>query len=318
MQELQNFEKKNNDIRNAFKELIKRNKIKNKLKLSWSNWGFGLEPIEDSFKRLKKYGVNYVELHGNRYGPDLGYRAEKLKKFLSSYDIKVSGVCGMVWEESELASKSPFIRQRCIDYFRRNIELCREVGGEYILFTPGAVGRPQKYDDFEFDRAVEALKILGDLFLDAGVKAAIEPVRKDEVSFCHTFEDVARLIKAVDHKGVAHIAGDVYHMLHHEEHIGKTILDFGDYLVNIHMADTNRKALGSGMLDLDIIIMTLYLIDYNNKKAFLSAEPLGPSADPYYQIYGRTDPGILDKLVSDTSEYFHKRESIVLEEGNDD
>ncbi len=314
MKELQNFEKKNNDIKNAFGELLKRNKIKNKLKLSWSNWGFGLEPIENSLRRLKKYNIDYIELHGNRYGPDLGYKTKILRRLLSSYDIKVSGICGMVWKESELASPNPFIRQRCIDYFKRNIELCKEVGGEYILFTPGAVGRPQKYDDFEFDRAVETLKILGDLFLDAEVKAAIEPVRIDEVSFCHTFEDAVRLIKSVDHKGVVHIAGDVYHMLHHETHIGQTILDFGDYLVNIHMADTNRKALGSGMLDLDIIIMALYLIGYNNKKAFLSAEPLGPSANPYYQMYGRTDPQILDRLVSDTAAYFYQRENIVLRE----
>ena len=311
--ELQNFEKKDQNIRDKFRELISKTKIKNKLKLSWSNWSFGLEPIKDSLERLKKYNVKYIELHGNRYGPDLGYKSKELKKLLSDYGMGVSGICGMVWKESELASPSPFIRQRCMDYFKGNIELCREVGGEYILFTPGAVGRPQKYDDFEFDRAVETLKILGNLFLDAKVKAAIEPIRVDEVSLCHTFEDAVKLIRAVNHKGVSHIAGDVYHMLHQESHIGETILDYGEYLINLHMADTNRKALGSGMIDLDIIITALYLVGYNDKKAFLSAEPLGPGSDPYYQMYGRTDPEILDKLVSDTAAYFYRRENILLE-----
>jgi sugar phosphate isomerase/epimerase len=273
-----------------------------------------LEPIEDSLERLQKYNIKYIELHGNRYGPDLGYKPKELKKLISDFGIEVSGVCGMVWKESELASISPIVRQRCIDYFKRNIELCKEVGGEYILFTPGAIGRNQKYDDFEFDRAVETLKILGDYFLDADVKAAIEPVRADEVSLCHTFEDAVKLINAVGNKGVSNIAGDVYHMLHHESHIGETILNYGDYLINLHMADTNRKALGSGMLDLDIIIMSLYLIGYNNKKAFLSAEPLGPGTDPYCQMYGRTKPEVLDKLVSETASYFYKRENIVLEE----
>ncbi len=311
--EPQNFEKTNIEIRNKFKEFIKTNDLKEKLKFSWSNWGFGLEPIERSLERLNKYNVKYIELHGNRYGDDLGYDSKELKKVLEHFDIKVSGICGMVWKESELASTSPFVRQRCIDYFKRNIELCKELAGEYILFTPGAVGRPQKYDDFEFDRAVETLKILGDRFSESGVKAAIEPVRVDEVSFCHTFSDAVEIIEAVGNKGVSHIAGDVYHMLHHETHIGQTILDYGDYMVNLHMADTNRKALGSGMLDLDIIIMSLYLVGYNNKNAFLSAEPLGPSADPYYQMYGITDPKILDKLVSDSASYFYQREKIVLE-----
>lgn len=312
--QLQNFEKKNQNIRDKFKKFIGKNKIKNKLKLSWSNWGFGLELIEESLNRLNRYNVKYIELHGNRYGKDLGYDTKKIKKKLKAYGIKVSGICGMVWKESEIASPSPYVRQKCIDYFKRNIELCKELSGEYLLFTPGAVGRPQKYDDFEFNRAVETLKILGDYFLAAEVKAAIEPVRADEVSLCHSFQDAIELIEAVKHKGVCHIAGDVYHMLHHEFHIGETILNHGNYLINLHMADTNRKALGSGMLDLDIIIMALYLIGYNNKNAFLSAEPLGPSADPYYQMYGRTDSKILDKLVSDTAAYFYQREKILLEE----
>ena len=311
--ELQNYEKKDQEIKDKFKKFISKNKIENKLKFSWSNWGFGLEPIEKSFERLKKNNVQYVELHGNIYGPDLGYKASELRKILSFYNIKVSGVCGMVMSESEISSSNPFIRQRCIDYFKRNITLCKEVGGEYLLFSPGAVGRPKKYDDFEFERAVDTLRILGNFFLDSGIKGAIEPVRADEVSICHTFEDAVKMIKAVDHKGVCHIAGDVYHILHGENHIGNTILNSGDYLINLHMADTNRKALGSGMLNLDIIIMSLYLINYNNKRAFLSAEPLGPAADPYPQMNSITDPEILDKLVSDTVSYFYKRESLLLE-----
>lgn len=310
--ELQNFEEKDLAIKEKFKEFLKDNMQAEKLKFSWSNWGFGLEPIEKSLERLKKNNVQYIELHGNIYGPDLGYKAIELRKMLSIFNIKVSGVCGMVMKESELSSSSPFVRQRCIDYFKRNIALCKEVGGEYILFTPGAVGRPHKYDDFEFERAVETLKIIGDVFLDAGVKGAIEPVRADEVSICHTFEDAVKMIKAVDHQGVCHIAGDVYHMLHGESHISETILKYGDYLINLHMADTNRMALGTGMLNLDLIIMSLYLIGYNNKNVFLSAEPLGPAADPYPQMNGVTDPQILDKLVSDTASYFYKRESLLL------
>lgn len=310
--ELQNFEKKDLEIKKKFKDFIKKEKVERRLKLSWSNWGFGLEPIKISLERLKKYNIRYIEIHGNRYGTDLGYKLKELKMLLSNYGIEVSGVCGMVMRESEISSVSPYVRQRCIDYFKRNTELCKELGGEYILFSPGAIGRPEKYDDFEFERAVETLKILGDIFLDVSVKGAIEPVRADEVSICHTFKEAVDLIKDVNHKGVTHIAGDVYHMLHGEEHIGETILNYGDYLINLHMADTNRKALGSGMLNLDIIIMALYLIGYNKKRAFCSAEPLGPTADPYSQMNGITDPKILDKLVSDTASYFYRRENLIL------
>ena len=313
--ELQNYEKKDLKIKQKFKSFLqKAGKIENKIKFSWSNWGFGLEPIEISLRRLKKYNVNYIEVFGNRFGDDLGYNPEQLKKIIADSGIKVSGVCGMVSRESELSSTSPSVRQRCIDYFKRNIELCKVLDGEYLIFHPGAVGRPEKYDDFELERAIDTINIIADYFVDADVKGAIEPVRADEVSTCHTFQEVVDLINSINHSGIRHIAGDVYHMLHGEEHIGETIINYSDYLVNLHMADTNRMALGSGMLNLDIVIMALYLIRYNEKNAFCSAEPLGSGADPYIQMNGPSDSDMLDKLVKDTASYFYKREALLLEE----
>jgi sugar phosphate isomerase/epimerase len=311
--EPQNFEKMNLRIKEKFSQFLsQQERIENRIKLSWSNWGFGLEPVETSLERLKKNNVRYVELHGNLYGPDLGYKPRVIKKLLSDYGIEASGICGMFSKEAELASTSPIVRQRAIDYIKRQVEFCSEVGGEYILIVPAAVGRPNRYDDFEFERAVETLQIVGDIFLKYSVKGAIEPIRADEVSICHSFEDAVELIKAINHNGIKHINGDIYHMLHSESHIGETILKYEDYLINLHIADTNRMALGSGMLDLDIILMALYLIGYNNKRAFVSAEPLGPGADPYRQMYGKSDPKMLDSLVSNTVSYFYERENMIL------
>lgn len=218
----------------------------------------------------------------------------------------------MVSPESELSSNKPHITQRCIDYFRRNIEMCAELGGSYILFTPGAVGRPEKYDDQEFYRASEAIRILGDDFVNHRVRAAIEPVRAAEVSFCHTFADAKKLIEMVNHPGVKHIAGDLYHMLAGEEHISSIIIEYGDYLINLHMADSNRMALGKGSLDLDLVLMALYVIGYNNDNCFCTPEPLGPGGDPYPQMYGRPDSKVLDNLVEQTASTFYEREEEIL------
>lgn len=282
------------------------------MNLSWSNWEFGIEPLEVSAARLSKNNIHYIELHGNRYGPDLGYKTQETKKILDDYGIKVAGVCGMVSPESELSSNKPHITQRCIDYFRRNIEMCAELGGSYILFTPGAVGRPEKYDDQEFYRASEAIRILRDDFVNHRVRAAIEPVRAAEVSFCHTFADAKKLIEMVNHPGVKHIAGDLYHMLAGEEHISSIIIEYGDYLINLHMADSNRMALGKGSLDLDLVLMALYVIGYNNDNCFCTPEPLGPGGDPYPQMYGRPDSKVLDNLVEQTASTFYEREEEIL------
>ncbi|MCL5771518.1 MAG: sugar phosphate isomerase/epimerase, partial [Actinobacteria bacterium] len=83
---LQNFEVKNMEIKEKFIELKKKNPelFKKRLKFSWSNWGFGLESLEDSVKRLSKFGIKYIELHGNLYGKDLGYKAKEVNKILSA------------------------------------------------------------------------------------------------------------------------------------------------------------------------------------------------------------------------------------------
>ena len=76
--ELQNFEKKNLEIREKFKKFLDgKGPFQNKLKLSWSNWGFGLEPVEVSMERLAKHGIKYIELSGNQYSSDLGYDSKK-------------------------------------------------------------------------------------------------------------------------------------------------------------------------------------------------------------------------------------------------
>ena len=102
-------------------------------------------------------------------------------------------------------------------------------------------------------------------------------------------------------------------MLVEESHIGEALLKAGKQLTNLHMADTNRCALGEGSLDLDIIIMALYLLDYNNDDScFVTPEPLGPGGDPYPMQHSKTDPAILDKLVFDSVTYFREREEAVL------
>jgi sugar phosphate isomerase/epimerase len=313
---MQNYEAKNEQIRAAFAKLKKSDpkRLKPKLNLSWSNWGFGLESLADSAARLAKHGVRFIELHGNHYGPDLGYKPKETLKILGDHGVKVAGVCGMFSPDNDLSSNRAIQRQAAIDYIRRELAFAKAVGGGYLLVVPGAVGRPQKYDDSEFHRSVETLRIVAQDFVKAGVKAAIEPIRAAEVSFCHTIADAKAYIAAVNQRGVQHINGDVYHMQSGESHIGQAVLDAGSQLTNLHVADSNRCALGEGALDLDTLIRALYLVGYNRAGCFVTPEPLGPGGDPYPAMNGKPDPALLDRLVGQTARYFREREEAVLAE----
>ena len=309
----QNFEIKSGKIRAQFDDLGKRQpaKVRRNLDLSWSNWGFGLEPLAVSARRLAKNGVNFIELHGNRYGADLGYETKDTKKILADHGLKVSGICGMFSPQCDLSSNQPHVRQRAVDYVRRQVRMAAELGGTYLLVVPGAVGRPVPIDAFEFDRSVDALRAVADEFVRQGILAAIEPIRSAEVSFCHTMADAERYIEAVNHPGVQHLNGDVYHMWTEESHTGEAILRAGARLLNLHLADSNRGALGDGQMDLDTILRALYLVGYNQPGHFCTPEPLGAGGDPYPAMYGKPDPKRLDRLVETTVRTFRAREAAI-------
>ena len=312
----QNFAAKNERIRADFIALKKSNpkRLKNRLNLSWSNWGFGLESLAASAARLAKHGVRFIELHGNHYGPDLGYRTKETLAILGDHGVKVAGICGMFSPDNDLSSNRAIQRQAAVDYIRRELAFAKAVGGSYLLVVPGAVGRPQKYDDSEFHRSVETLRLVAADFVKAGVRAAIEPIRAAEVSFCHTVADAQAYIAAVNHAGVQHINGDVYHMQAGEAHIGQAVLAAGAQLTNLHVADSQRGALGTGALDVDTLIRALYLIGYNQAGCYVTPEPLGPGGDPYPAMNGQPDPALLDQLVGQTARYFREREEIVRAE----
>ncbi len=312
----QHFEMKNDQIAARFSEFKRKSpeKLKTRLNLSWSNWGFGREPLAESAGRLAQNGVPFIELHGNHYGPDLGYKVEETLHILAAHGLRVSGVCGMFSADNDLASNRAVHRQAAIDYLKREVPFTRDVGGAYLLVVPGAVGRPKAYDDVEFDRSAEALAMCAHLFAECDVKAAIEPIRSAEVSLVHTVADAKRYLAAVNHPAVGHINGDVYHMQSEERHIGEAILDAGDQLVNLHFADSNRCALGEGSMDVATIIRALYLTGHNREGRFVTFEPLGPGGDPYPAMHGRPDKQKLDALVSSSISYFRACEDLVLSE----
>jgi sugar phosphate isomerase/epimerase len=310
---MQRFEQKNEAIRETFQALKKQSpaKLTPRLNLSWSNWGFGRESLAHSARRLEQAQLSFIELHGNHYGPDLGYEVDKTLQVLGDHGLKVSGVCGMFSADNDLSSNRALSRQAAVDYLRREIPFTQAVGGSYLLVVPGAVGRPKAYDDVEVDRSADTLRPCAPWFTAHQVRAAIEPIRAAEVSCVHTVADAQAYIAQVGAAGVAHINGDVYHMQSEESHIGAAILEAGDMLLNLHFADSNRSALGEGSLDVATIIRALYVIGHNQPGRYVTFEPLGPGGDPYPAMYGKPDPLKLDALVMNSIRYFRDCEAMV-------
>jgi D-psicose/D-tagatose/L-ribulose 3-epimerase len=314
MEKYQNYELKNIEIKDKFDGLKKKNSdfFKKKLNFSWSNWNFGVESLIDSVKRLKKFGIDFIELKANKHGDNIGYNAKEVIKILSDNDIKVSGLCWIYSNDNILSSNRLFVRQKAIEYIKRNIEFGAQVGAKYFLVVAGEVGTNTVKDPTEFYRAVESLQIVAEDFINTGVKCAIEPISSIYTSFCHTFEDVKKIFKEVNVNNLGYINGDVYHMFLGEKHIGQSIVEAGQLLTNLHLSDTIRGPLGSGILDVDTIIRALYLIGYNNDSCFVTSETVPQVIDLYAATNAKVESSLLDDVVRDTIKYFREREDAVL------
>lgn len=306
----------NERIRLSFETLKREHpeRLHRRLDLSFSTWVFGMEDLEESMERLSRFGLKYIEIGGNYGGPDVGYQsdAEGVKKLLAKYDMKCSGICGFFGDSNALSTNNSFNRQIAKDYIRNEVKFCKEIGGTYMLVVPGTVGRAAPYDSSDYERSVETLRSVADVFIENDILCAVEPINSAEVPICSTVESVKQYIKDVNHPGVKHINGDIFHMLCGERHISEAIMDCGDALVNLHVEDTNRMPLGNGMMDVDTIIRALYLMGYNKEGKFVTGEPLGAGRDSYALMYGRHSAEFKDGLVSDTVKCFREREEELL------
>ena len=308
------YELKNEIIRKKFQELKRNHPERLRLRLESILEQLGIRHGEPG--RLGEApGQGGNQVHRIAREPlraQLGYKVRDTLQILGDHQIRVAGICGMFSAANDLSSNSGIARQHAVDYLKRTIPFAAEVGGDYMLVVPGAVsgpaptmlrsstGRPPRFNWWRI------------FSWNAGSRPPSnrsDPPR----SVFHTIADAKRYIQAVNHPGIKHINGDIYHMQSEESHIGMAILEAGKMLTNLHVADSNRCALGDGAMDIDTLIMALYVIGYNRPGCYVTPEPLGPGGDPYPAMHGKPNAKLLDRLVQTSAVYFRERERCVRE-----
>lgn len=316
---LQRYEEVNERIREEFERQKQSNpsRFKRHINVSFCSQMFGLEKVTDSIERLARLGYKYIEIPGNYGGPDVGNHT-RLKDILRALDdngMKCSGVCPYTFEPFALHAFNYFHRQNAVDYVKANVEFCQALGGSYYLITPSAVRAPGGLDKGDWDRSVWQLREVADIFVANGIKCAVEPVSLTSASIVHNFEEAKRYIEEVGHAGVKHIYGDLEHMWNGERHIGQSIMEAGDMLLNLHLRDTfNKMPIGNGMIDIDTVIRTLYLIGFNEDGRYVVGEPTayGYEPDKNGSLFCRYSEHTRMAMARETLDYFREREGAVL------
>lgn len=258
------------------------------MKYAISNWIYGGESLELTFQRLSRFGYDGVELMGE---PAL-YDPSEVSALCRQYELGVVSIAGMYpWptDSRDLANSDPAVRRRAVEYLSSCVEFAVAVEAPLVIVVPSAVAKTtpspglldeaawvEAYDE-AWRNAVEAVSEAARTAEARGVALAVEPINRYETFLVNTCEQALRFVEEVS-SGALRVHLDTFHMNIEEADPAAAVRLAGERLINVHVSDSNRQAVGRGHYDFHALLGALRDIGYDGA---LVLEPLPPLPDPY-------------------------------------
>ncbi len=260
------------------------------MKYSISNWIYGNEPLPITFQRLQKYGYDGVEL----VGEPQRYDVQEVKELCQEFGLSILSVLGWsIWPlERDLAHPDPGMRQKALTYAAECVDLAVAVGAPLVVVIPASAGRTRPIGDVssgkawkeaverEWGHAVESVRKAAAYAKQKGVLLAVEPINRFESFLVNNVDQGLRFVQEVGSE-VVKLHLDTFHMNIEDEDPAEAVHKAGDLLINVHISDSNRMAVGHGHFDFKALMRALKEINY---RGALTMEPLPPAPDAFMAI----------------------------------
>ena len=216
----------------------------------------------------KRLGFDAVELFAP--GPDF-ISVEEVQAALDEHDIKMAAVgtgAGMVIHQLSLSDPDQARRAEACDFVRSMIDFGAAFNAPAIIGS--MQGRAASADDVEWtvDLLAESLQELGKHAEQYNIPLLFEPLNRYESNLSNTLSSAVNIIRSQTSDNIK-ILADLFHMNIEERNLPDAIRGAGELIGHVHFADTNRRAIGMGHLDVDPIVEALREINYSG---YVSAE----------------------------------------------
>ncbi len=242
-------------------------------------------PLERVLEYSAGIGYDGVEVAPFTLAEDIrqlpASRARELRRAADGAGISIVGLHWLLKSPAGLSINGPdaAARENTRDFMFALIRLCRELGGEVLVFGSPGQRSVQEGDTYEaaWARSVEMLKACGDEAARRGAVIALEPLTTKETNFLVTAKETVRLIQEVGSPGVRlHL--DVKAMMGGERKAPEwVILECKDHLVHFHANDANLRGPGFGETDFVPIAGALREAGYDG---YVSVEVFDFTPDP--------------------------------------
>jgi len=171
-----------------------------------------------------------------------------------------------------------------LDYTKRAIDLCAEIGADLLTGAVMGVGGTELISESarraRFERCAAALRHIGDWAQAAGIRFAVEILNRYETNLLNTAAEALELMRQVDHASVG-VHLDSFHMSLEENRLDEAIRLVGSKLLHFHGSDSHRGTPGDALVRWDQVADGLAAIHYDGYvviESFNYRSPLGPLA----------------------------------------
>ena len=269
-----------------------------------SAWIYGDAPLPETLGRISAAGYDGVELPGE---PER-WRAADLRRWLGDYGlapVALTASCTVPDTERDLAHPDPRIRGVAVDYVRRCLGLAAEIGAPLVQMIASGEPRlaPIATRDAEWDWSVAGMQVASREAEQAGVRIAVEPLNRYEAYLVTSVAGALAYLDAVGSRWVG-MTLDLFHANIEEPDVAASIRAAGPRLWHVQVADTTRRGLGHGHLDLGTVVEALAHIDYGGA---LVVEIMAPGPDPFRAIKDERSAGVLDADIRESLDRLRAR-----------
>jgi sugar phosphate isomerase/epimerase len=255
-------------------------------------WIYGDLPLRDVLRRIADAGCDGVEIAGE---PDR-WPAAEVRRLLAETrlaPLALTASCRVPQTNRDLASPDPAVRAEALEYLRACLVWAAEIGAPLVQMLPSGETRltPIASRDEEWRWSVEGVRAAA---LDAerhGVRIAIEPLNRYEAYLVTTVDDAVAYVADVGSPSVG-MTVDVFHAGIEDRSPADAVRAAGARLFHLHVAESNRRGLGRGHLDLSALAAALGAVDYRGS---IVLEVVPPGASPYAVLR----PALVAEMVDD-------------------
>lgn len=242
------------------------------MKISMCTAVYGMNDLEATINKAADLGFDGVEITTAFHLPveSSKERRQEVKGWIKNAGLECSGLHYIFDGSVKLATTDRELNDKCVEYLRKVIDVAADEEAKTVIVGSGGATR---HIDDGTDR-LEATKCMADVIHRAGeyagergVVLAMEAINRYETNFLNTMKEATEFAKMVDHPNVRTMA-DTYHMNIEEKDYAEEVRKYGYMLANLHLADSNRHAPGTGHFDFKAVANALKEIGFNQYCSF--------------------------------------------------